>query len=321
MNNILLLLLSFAVAHACIAFYLDHAHKQAWFDIPNARSSHEKPTPSGGGLALLPAWWLGCFFLFQGYEHSHGLLLACILASLIALLGWFDDRHDLSARLRLQLFGLASCVFALSLQMPSLLMTLFAVVFVLGFINAFNFMDGIDGIAMCEALFILLALLLLSDAATPLFANMLYLLIALVVAFLLWNWSPAKLFCGDAGSTFFGFLLSALIIFAHVETILPLAASLILVAAFVADAGTTLCWRMAAGERLSQGHRTHAYQLLAQHFGAHAPVCLLYAAINFCVLLPLAYWVASQPSQWLYGLLLAYLPLLVIVSILRKRLL
>jgi Fuc2NAc and GlcNAc transferase len=321
LNTIVFLLAVFALAHTGIALYLNQAQRRGWFDIPNARSSHKRPTPSGGGLALLPAWLLGCLLLFSSLGEARPLLLASILATLIALLGWWDDRHNLSARLRLQLFFLAASIFVLSLPLDATGWILFSVIFIVGFLNAFNFMDGIDGIAMSEALFVCLAMSVLASGAPALFENLLYLLSALALSFLLWNWSPAKLFCGDAGSTFFGFLLSALIIFAHAETILPLSTSLILVAAFVADAGTTLCWRIVAGERLSQAHRTHAYQLLAQHFGAHAPVCWIYTGINLCLLLPLAYWVSVQPEAWLPALVIAYLPLLVIVSILRKRLL
>lgn len=308
--------------NAAIALYLKAAIYFSWFDVPNQRSSHSHPTISGAGIALLPAFVVANVYVGHRLGMPLELQAALFFSVFIAFMGWQDDRVNLSARLRLAVFVVISIAFVAMLPMSSGLLFAFSVLFLIGFINAFNFMDGIDGIALCEALFVLLAMVyFIPQLAAPAFTAVLWVLSALVAALLCWNWPPARLFCGDAGSTFLGFLLAALFIYAHAETILPLSTSLILVAAFVSDAGVTLVARLCKGEKITQAHRSHAYQLLAIFYGDHKRVCGIMMLLNIAYLLPLAFLTEAGFMSWQWSLLLAYLPIMVIVSFLRKRLL
>jgi Fuc2NAc and GlcNAc transferase len=182
-------------------------------------------------------------------------------------------------------------------------------------LNLFNFMDGIDGIAASEAAFAaasaaLLAMWLGSAGAYPLFC---LLLAAACIAFLHWNWAPARLFMGDAGSIPLGFLLACLSLQGQLSGALPLVSWLILLAVFIADATYTLCWRALQKERLTEAHARHLYQRLARHWRSHSRVVWAMLAYNLLWLLPLAAAAAVlRDYGWLW-LAAAYLPLLLIL--------
>jgi Fuc2NAc and GlcNAc transferase len=139
------------------------------------------------------------------------------------------------------------------------------------------------------------ALLLLRDGL-PSDAQLLFMLSAASLGFLVWNWPPAKVFLGDAGSGFLGFTLGTLALFSSKTSPKLIWPWLILLAAFVVDATLTLLRRMFLRARWYQAHRSHAYQHAAQAFGSHATVTLAVAAINIGWLFPLA-WAASRYRQ------------------------
>ncbi len=169
-------------------------------------------------------------------------------------------------------------------------------------INLFNFMDGIDGIAASEAIFLLLGAALLTWLAEPAIVEhpLFWWMIGLAAAclgFLVLNWPPAKIFMGDAGSTYLG-LMTAFFAFASLSGgWLTLPQWLILPAAFVADSLVTLFRRAARGEAIWRAHRSHAYQALQRRWNSHLKVTLLYLAVGVLFLLPLA-WLAGAYPQW-----------------------
>jgi Fuc2NAc and GlcNAc transferase len=178
-------------------------------------------------------------------------------------------------------------------------------------LNLYNFMDGIDGIAGVEAVTVALAACLLAwlaglgvEAWWPML-----LLAAGVAGFLVWNWPPARIFMGDAGSGFIGLMLGLLSIQAAQLSFELLAGWLVLLAVFVTDATLTLLRRLLRGQPLTEAHRSHAYQYAARRLGGHRSVTLAVAGINLLWLLPIAAlmvtgWLATIP-----GLVLAYAPL------------
>jgi len=237
---------------------------RAILDRPNERSSHTAPTPRGGGIALLtvllPAWAIAA--------PGHWPLLLAALG--LAGVGWWDDLKGLAPRPRLaaqivavgiglwQLDPIAHPV-AQGLLPPALDLAL-AVLLWLWFVNLFNFMDGIDGIAGVEAVsiglgvaVIALSLVGFADLAAPAIA-----LVGAALGFLYWNWHPAKLFLGDVGSQALGYLIGFLLL--EMAGRGAWAASLILPLYFLVDATWTLGRRTAAGESILTAHAQHIYQ-------------------------------------------------------------
>lgn len=212
------------------------AIRHSWLDEPNQRSSHSTPTPKSGGvgfgLAICMTWigW-GPFIagtvsltdptisaLISLLSQMENYMLALISATVvIAMVGLVDDRVHLSPRLRLVFHFLCSALVLFHLPampvltglsfLPDALLFIVIVIAMVWFINLFNFMDGIDGIAVIEALSILLGMTLLvgmfgrNQLET---LSVVLPVIAALVAFLWWNWAPAKIFMGDAGSGFWG---------------------------------------------------------------------------------------------------------------------
>ena len=314
--------LAAALAFAVSAWVLRVAHRIGTIAEVNARSSHVRPTPSGGGLGIVAGGTLGAGLAV--WTAPWPVAFVALLALAMALVGFLDDRRGLPVTVRLPVqlilagamlatLPLDALGTAIGLLWPVPLLALPLLLAAVYWINIFNFMDGIDGIAASEAIFILLAaagLALVGGAemASPL----LWWFIAIAAAaagFLALNWPPARIFMGDAGSTYLGFMLA----YAGFATIaagwLSLWQCLILVALFLADSTLTLLRRLARRERIFDAHRLHAYQHLSRRWGGHRPVTLLAIAVNIVWLLPCAYAAGAFPAYGPWLTALAYLPL------------
>lgn len=284
-------------------------------DIPNARSSHSQPTPRGGGVAVAIVSLVGLGSLTA--IRSVGLASALVWlvgGVLVAVVGHLDDRYGLSAFARFVVHLVASTLAATLVLyasgtagfFPELPLAAALTVVLLGIawsINLFNFMDGIDGIAASQAVFMSLATgMLIADANGDAFwVSVSVLTAGASLGFLVWNWPPAKIFMGDVGSGFLGYWLAVLAIGLHVSGNLSIWTSVILGSVFIADATTTLLRRVVRGERWYEAHRTHAYQHLAQRWGSHLKVTGLVWGINLGAILPLAYasTVWPQAAFWI----------------------
>ena len=205
------------------------------------------------------------------------------------------------------------------LQLPGLLVDVpwlvytLAAFFLVWLLNLYNFMDGIDGIASIEAITVCLGGALiywLSGHESQVLV--LLVLAAAVGGFLYWNFPPARIFMGDAGSGFLGLMLGVLAVSAAMVEPQLLWSWLILLGVFVLDATWTLFRRLARGDKVYEAHRSHAYQYASREHGSHLPVTLAVLAINVFWLLPLACVVALGHVAGLWGLLIAYLPLAIL---------
>lgn len=300
--------------------YLHLARRWQILDLPNERSSHVLPTPHGGGAALLLAFSLGLVVASQWYSPwAPDYLVATGLALFLVVLGIIDDLLDLSVRLRFSLYGLC-CLLLVGLLLPlpvfgsswlDILLVLVLVVAVLWLVNLYNFMDGIDGIAAIQCALACAGAALLSRGSDGGSYSLFCLLLAASqLGFLVWNWPPARLFMGDAGSIPAGFLLAALALLGAVQGQLHPGCWLVLLAVFITDASWTLGWRVVTGQPFTQAHRLHAYQRLSRHWNSHLRVDLLLIAITVLWLLPLAAAVQYFPDMAFFLVILAYLPLL-----------
>jgi glycosyltransferase WbpL len=264
------------------------AHRRAFLDIPNHRSSHVIATPRIGGVALVCAMVAGVA-LWQAIGMSLGRDAAVVLVGAVAIaaLGLADDVWSLSALVRLLVqFVIAAIVVQLVGPAPlpwfgqnSWFPWCVSVLWIVMMTNAYNFMDGIDGIAGAQALvagigWTTVALL----GGLPDIAALSLMAAAASGGFLLHNWDPAKVFMGDAGSGFFGFLFAALPLLAPANPVYTWCA-LLLLWPFVFDTTLTLIRRASRFENVLTAHRSHIYQRLVIAGCSHQHVTLVYAGL------------------------------------------
>lgn len=303
-----------------------YALARSMLDVPNDRSSHTMPTPRGGGVSIVLTFLCALLALWStGVIDVHFFLGAAGAGGLVALIGFMDDHGHIAARWRL-LGHFGAAVWVLLWMSGLAPVTLFGSSFDLGWfghtfalfylvwmLNLYNFMDGIDGLASVEAISVCGSVCLLywlsgqqSLAWAPLLLSM------AVLGFLLWNFPPAKIFMGDAGSGFLGVILGVLSL--QATTINPdfLWGWLILLGVFIVDATFTLLRRLLRGDKVYEAHRSHAYQYASRRYGSHLPVTSAVALINLLWLLPIALCVVVWGLDGGVGLVIAYIPLLVL---------
>lgn len=268
--------------------------RQRLLDHPNRRSSHRVATPRGGGLSFVLVGSL--LSLLLGHGREAWIPLACLP---LAVVGLIDDRADLPATVR-YLAQVATALALLAMaQTPlpawSLPLVLIAITAV---INFFNFMDGLDGlVALCSAV--------LMAAADQ------WIVVGALLGFLRCNWSPARVFMGDVGSTWLGAVFAGLVL----QRPSPVAAcSLLLVATpLLGDALVCVLRRLRAGQPVFQAHRLHLFQRLQQAGWAHQRVAAVYGAAT--ALLALAWRQMPNPLP----LLLALGTVTVLARVLEQR--
>lgn len=261
-------------------------------DEPNARSSHRQPTPRGGGLAFVVVSSVSSgIALLSG--HGFAAAALPLFATPLAVVGLLDDRHNLPASWRygvqlitatlilgfstlVQRFGLAVAS-GNWLLLPALAVLVIAVTAV---INFTNFMDGLDGlVAGCMAVAIAAVAIALA-APWPLWA-----LVGALLGFLLWNWSPAKVFMGDVGSTFLGAVFAGLVL--QAPSWYQAIALLLVATPLLGDACFCVPRRLLAGQKVLRAHRLHLFQRLHQAGWSHARVSSLYIAATAVLALAL----------------------------------
>jgi UDP-N-acetylmuramyl pentapeptide phosphotransferase/UDP-N-acetylglucosamine-1-phosphate transferase len=250
-------------------------------DLPNERSSHTLATPRGGGIALTGSVLLSWLALGMG-GRAPPVVIAVVLGTLVlAIVSWIDDLRGLSPALRLPAHAVAVAIGLVALPHtadplaalgPALCFAAAGLAWV-WWINLFNFMDGIDGLAAGEAAAIGLGLLLFAGLGVGVDSRLAWLAAAILgaaIGFLVWNWPPARIFLGDVGSTTLGYLTGFLLL--GVAFAGHWRAALILPLYFVADATITLGRRLLRGERFWRAHREHFYQRAIGHGQGHAAV-------------------------------------------------
>jgi Fuc2NAc and GlcNAc transferase len=180
-------------------------------------------------------------------------------------------------------------------------------------LNLFNFMDGIDGIAASEGTFMTVAgaAIALGTGVSGAFPALSLAIGAGCLGFLVWNWPPAKIFMGDAGSGYVGYVLAVLALLAGREAATGLFVWVILGGLFFVDATVTLARRLARRERVYEAHRSHAYQWLARKWGSHRRVTLLTNAVNVAWLFPCAWLAALYPERAAWIAVVALAPIMV----------
>ncbi|MCG8609727.1 MAG: glycosyltransferase family 4 protein [Pseudomonadales bacterium] len=331
MNSLVVLLGLFGLMSV---FVLTHwririALSKKLLDVPNQRSSHSIPTPSSGGMSfvfVLSFLWF-CFALVSSEAPlAWTALLLC--SGVLAMMGWFDDHKELSAGTRFLIQILIISVFLAQVDaLPMLTLGGFTVdsesvlfggwfLYLLWSVNLYNFMDGIDGMAASQAIYVfwsIAAFTGFSNTVSDSFTVAAVLAGMVMFGFLWFNWAPAKIFMGDIGSAYLGFVLAGftlLVVSSDAELLVPL---ILIMGTFIVDATVTLLARLLSGQRFYHAHRSHAYQILSEHWGSHGKVVVAYLVVNLFWLLPFAWLSLMIPNYSFLFLLVAWAPLVIIV--------
>lgn len=294
-----------ATSAATVA-YLPLASRLQMLDAPNHRSAHRLVTPSSGGLAIIVGVVSVLLVAMLTDRWAPGAGASVMLALLVALcvLGAWDDRRSIPVALRMVLFlGLASIAIlqyfdatSLPLWLPPLLVLALSWLF-----NLYNFMDGIDGLAALQCVVVASAMLALGSisGAPSAFLGLTAVVAGAHAGFLLFNWPPARLFMGDAGSLSAGLLLGWLGLWSWRDQILPATVWLLLMSPFLLDTGLTLLARALRRERLTEAHSGHVYQRLARHWGSHRRVDIALLVLHLTWLIPLSALACLSPvPKW-----------------------
>ena len=299
-------------------------------DLPGERRSHDIPTPRGGGMAVVGTALIALLIvgLIQPFQQNvfWGLLITSLA---ISILGFLDDLYTLSRTVRLLAWvgiTVLAILFGIHLQsitFPVLgtirfgfLSPLVTFLWLIGVTNFFNFMDGINGLAGFEAL---LVSGFLAGIAYWVGSEFVFVAAVIVCAsalgFLPHNFPKARIFMGDGGSNFLGFIFASLAIIGSRDTATPISfiVPIILMLMFLLDAATTLIKRLPKGKDWLEPHRDHLYQRLIKLGYSHAQVTLTYTTINLFLGVMASYYLKSSGYLALGYLLLSLLPFLGLV--------
>jgi len=263
------------------------AQKFQILDIPNKRSSHNIPTPRGGGVAIVICWYIGITLLFLHDNIADNLYYAFLSGLILAVVSFIDDILSLKPAIRLvgQLISASLALFFLAgidlnwisdwKSVSEIFLIPLLIISIIWFINLYNFLDGIDGYASIEAICIAATIFIFTGNTLCL------ILLGSVAGFLFWNWPRAKIFMGDVGSTQIGFILIVLGIYLNNENQFNIIQWIILTSPFWFDATYTMLRRLRNKEKLTQAHKKHAYQRMIQHGYTHLQTDLALIALNF----------------------------------------
>lgn len=328
MTALIILVGSAALATLSVGLIRRIAIARRMIDVPNERSSHTIPTPRGGGLGIVLVTLAGTLILGLLNLVPPNIVGAMLVGGLVAGIGYLDDQGGLSPLQRAFIHFIAAIFGVILLGgMPQLdlgsttlkwgwLGHLVAVVGTVWMINLYNFMDGIDGLAGSEAVFVFgIGGLLLINSGLGELALLCALLVGSCLGFLRWNWPPAKIFMGDVASGFLGYLI-AIIAIASGSAGFSLWVWLILAGVFIVDSTVTLLRRVRHGEKWYEAHRSHAYQHLTQRWRSHRRVTATVLGINLLWLAPIAVALTIDAVWSPIGVAIGLLPMVLLAYLL-----
>ena len=295
MINVLHYLGLFIVSMFMTYAFAKYAPKRIFADMPNSRSSHVTPVVRGGGIVFVLLWVLSV-------EIASNELLAIVLgSSVIAGVGFLDDIFGLPVLLRFVFQLLVSCLLIYCIGGVSFELAIVYVFAMCWSVNLFNFMDGVDGIAAVEAIFVfgaggVLFMLHGGDA----YAMLSWSLVAVVAGFLVWNYPRARVFMGDVGSYFLGLLVAIFAIVAYHKYNVPIICWLVLYGTFLFDSGITLARRILMRQKFVQAHRSHAYQRLQEIGWSHKQILFAVTFLNILLAI-IALGISCFGKYWIEG--------------------
>jgi len=313
------LVLSTLATYVGVSLFRRKSLQYEWLDIPNERSSHVMPTPVGGGLIIVVVS-LSSYLIISIFFTGQLTLMYLLGALIVALVSWIDDLYSLSFVWRLLAHFAAALLMVMSnnywttfdapalfsISLPTLGQWI-TVAWIVWMINAYNFMDGIDGISAIQGSVTAIAWSIVGfqglqhDHLYPLA------LLGACLGFLVHNWPPAKIFMGDVGSAFLGFTFASVpFLFQNAKPasgLVPLV-TLLFLWPFFFDTAFTLLTRLFKRERVWQAHRGHIYQRLVVTGYSHAAVSFMYGSFAILTAAVGLFILQTQAGDWTSILLL-----------------
>lgn len=303
--------------------FMHIAPRVGLMDRPNQRSQHTSATPVGAGIVPAVAFAVG-LWLWVPSSHAGALPMGvfAVLIVALAVLGLLDDRFNLPSAPRLLAYFLAcGCVIYLGLPGMPVALALVLVVFFTWHVNAYNFMDGLDGLAATQALVVAWGMGVVGyylPASSPVLPWVCALLVAALLPLWVINWPPARVFMGDSGAVSVGLALTIIAVLALREDLTLFAVWWILMAPFLTDTSTTLLIRLLQGKAPHVAHREHAYQRLARRTGSALQVNVALLLMHLVWQFPLVIWVLLSVGPAWMPVILAPIPSLVVVAQLQR---
>lgn len=317
-----IIIVAFLIAFVNYMFtkwFIKYARVKRITDIPSERSSHVRPTPRGGGVGFVGLLFItfSTYLIFFGSQLGIDILIFLIALLLISVLGWFDDRNNLSRRARFGVQLIASLLILIFIQNLSyiaiptigafslgILGFVAGIIWITGVTNIYNFMDGVDGLSSVQAISATIGwcILFYMYQQQDLFALNIF-VAAGVIGFLLLNWSPARIFMGDVGSLFLGFLFGVMPLMAgaysdQIDSGEALWFGAILLWPFLFDGAYTIIRRFLKKENIFEAHRSHLYQRLNIIGWSHKKISSLYALFSiFSLIIGLYYIWGSEMER------------------------
>lgn len=299
---------------------LYYATNKKILDYPGLRSLHETPTPRGGGISIVVSVLISLILLWIGEYISDREIIAFMSSGILVFVtGLLDDIKTLPTLAKgISYFAAAMLgIFMLSNEAPAgsiigVLYMLFWSIVITWLINLYNFMDGSDGLAGLHTILVSFSICVISYLSG---VNFLFYLMVIIAAstsgFLYYNYPPAKIFMGDAGSCFVGLIFGLCAFYCHVNNLVPIEIWLILLSIFICDTSLTLLMRFCIGRKWYAAHREHAYQKVILMKDSHEDVLFFLVAIYILLILPiLGLSIYFEHFSWLfvmicYGILTA----------------
>ena len=300
--------------------YSVYAKKNKIFALVNERSLHKIPVITGAGIILGICFF--CLFLFNFHQkvffsENNFIMVAFLLSFVLSIFGWYDDKFDIAAIKKLLFQILVSLIFAslyvfnfipnesFLIQLISILSIMFLLVVS---INCFNFMDGINGLALSLALYILISLIILDKNIE--IREEIIISIATLLILAIFN-IKNKLFIGDAGSIALGFFIGVILLNEMLVENISIITVSILIAYWVSDTVCTFFARLLFFKNWYSPHKSHPYQQLTKLLNSQTKVLLIINLINIAYLFPLAYLSQIFPYLNVFLLVLAYTPTII----------
>ena len=299
--------------------------KYLFLDTPSPRSSHTVPTPTAGGLAILISYFI-YFLMLSNFINLSTEPLLVLLISLIPIvtIGLIDDYKGIGIFTRLSVQFIVASFFVYYFQISeggfgdntysqsSVIIIFLSILLSVWLMNLYNFMDGIDGYASIECIFVSFSAALiayLNNSESLIYLYLLGLGFS-TIGFICRNWHPAKIFMGDTGSVAIGCIFAFFTIYSGHESVISIYTWLILLSVFISDATYTLFVRIVTKKNISKPHLTHGFHVMTETKNSQLITIKSLIVINIAWVLPLALLSNIFINYHIIITIIAYLPLI-----------
>jgi len=319
----LIYVVSFFLSIVGVYFYKIIAINRNILSNPNHRTLHKSSTPRGGGVVFSSIFVIFSLYFWLNNLNNYDIFMIISVGGLaILLIGFLDDLVSISAikKLTLQIILSGWAVYWLNGGplmgidwIPSLIVLFITMFFLVWVMNAYNFMDGIDGMASLGGILasILIALIIVITNGLTLSALLLLLLFSTMMGFLIFNWPPAKIFMGDSGSMFLGYFFGCIVLYTIMRNEVSIWTWVIIFGYYIADTTTTQIMRLILVKKWYAPHRSHAYQNYARLADSHLKTIGLFVVYYLVWIFPLLIWSLISPNYALFISVLAIIPAII----------